>query len=194
MLVAAFTDYQTYRLANKVLGSGAGPAAVSLRYVWPRAEHQLFLSMTSLFNAHLLPRALSTSPETLLTVAALTYFPFPVSGDPTELVVNQGGIHVSPSMKDVTLVEGKGTAGQVLELDNLADLDYVMMDRMQDGHESVTTKDNLVLSMALAALAICIRPTTIPFWSYMGFDLVWRQSKKSYLSGIWVVVKAVMTG
>lgn len=31
--------------------------------------------MTSLFNGHLLPRALSTSPETLLTVAAVYYYP-----------------------------------------------------------------------------------------------------------------------
>jgi phosphatidylinositol glycan class B len=40
-------------------------------------DDKLFLSLTSLFNAHLLPRALSTSPETLLTTMALYYYPLP---------------------------------------------------------------------------------------------------------------------
>lgn len=39
---------------------------------------ELFLSLTSLFNGHLLTRALSTSPETLLTTMALYYYPLPI--------------------------------------------------------------------------------------------------------------------
>lgn len=46
----------------------------------PGADSELFLSLASLFNAHLLPRALSTSPETLLTTMALYYYPLPGGG------------------------------------------------------------------------------------------------------------------
>lgn len=40
-------------------------------------QPQLFLSLTNLFHAHALTRALSTSAETCLTVAALYYWPLP---------------------------------------------------------------------------------------------------------------------
>lgn len=76
VLLAALTDYYTSLLAAKVLGSGYTSGAVGAIEAGPLTD-ELFLSLTSLFNAHLLSRALSTSPETLLTTMALYYYPLP---------------------------------------------------------------------------------------------------------------------
>jgi phosphatidylinositol glycan class B len=83
----------------------------------------MFLSLTSLFHAHILPRALSTSPETLLTALALLYFPLSVPEVPSAIVVGEQSVQVSKSD-----AEGKKT--EVLRLKEVKDMDYVMMDRM----------------------------------------------------------------
>jgi phosphatidylinositol glycan class B len=85
------------------------------------------LSMTSLFNAHLLPRALSTSPETLLTSLALLYFPLPKPEAPTSISVGD----VKPTSiqtKEATPISR--SEGQTLHLQSVQEMDYVMMDRM----------------------------------------------------------------
>ncbi|KAK4683812.1 GPI mannosyltransferase 3, partial [Tremellales sp. Uapishka_1] len=135
VFVAALTDYYTARLASRLLGPGSSATA-------------LFLSFTSLFNAHLLPRALSTSPETLLTAMALSYFPFP---DPQADVEDTNG--------------SKGKTNTVAN--------YIAMDRVEAKAANVKPlPPNLSLAFGLAALAICIRPTTLLFWLYLGSELL----------------------
>jgi phosphatidylinositol glycan class B len=55
--------------------------------------------------------------------------------------------------------------------------------------------DNLGLAFGLAALAICIRPTTLVLWAFLGVDLVVRRSaQKGITSGLRVVLAAVTSG
>lgn len=57
-----------------ILALLAGPRLINGFRVPERLK--LFLSLTNLFHAHALPRALTTSTETALTVLALHYWPF----------------------------------------------------------------------------------------------------------------------
>lgn len=87
-----------------------------------------------MFNAHLLPRALSTSPETLLTTLALVYFPLPPPEPPSQISVDKADLVASPNPKDVRKVglapEKRVASGEVLKLESINELDYVVMDRM----------------------------------------------------------------
>ncbi|WWC85658.1 uncharacterized protein L201_000524 [Kwoniella dendrophila CBS 6074] len=173
VMVAALTDYYTYKLASKIISPGASTSA-------------LFLSLTSLFNAHLLPRSLSTSPETLLTTMALCYFPFP---------------HCTPSTKSsqrtdlANSMDSKGekeaTRKSLGVSDQTNKLDYVAMDRdIPQELVTVSCTDNLPLAVMLATLALCIRPTTAPLWAYLGVNLLintWR------ISGFSATAKTILT-
>lgn len=76
VVVAAVTDWETYRLSSKLLGPGSAAGAVSYGTLFGyRADIQFFLSITNIFHAHALTRSLSNSPETMLTTLALVYFP-----------------------------------------------------------------------------------------------------------------------
>jgi phosphatidylinositol glycan class B len=82
----------------------------------------------------MLTRALSTSPETLLTTLALTYFPLPCPEIPAEMVVGEDRLVASESMKDITTAAESDKAlrktGQMVRVENVAELNYVVMDRM----------------------------------------------------------------
>lgn len=43
-------------------------------------------------------------------------------------------------------------------------------------------RDNVFVAAVLATLAICIRPTTLPFWAFMGLDYTLRQRSLSGVS------------
>ncbi|WVQ64650.1 uncharacterized protein L199_002817 [Kwoniella botswanensis] len=154
ILVAALTDYHTYKLASKLLGPGASSSA-------------LFLSLTSLFNAHLLPRSLSTSPETLLTTMALCYFPLP------SLIPSK------PSSDNLKPAASEKDKKQIRPIQNQAKLDYIAMDRDVPSLYPVICTNNLPLSIVLATTALCIRPTTISLWMFLGIDLVIRTLRSS---------------
>ncbi|WVW81638.1 hypothetical protein I302_103633 [Kwoniella bestiolae CBS 10118] len=157
ILVAALTDYYTYKLASKVLSPGASASA-------------LFLSLTSLFNAHLLPRSLSTSPETLLTTMALCYFPFPAlpssspAQDPLKLLSS-----------DKATKEGTSEA----RLKKPERLDYIAMDRDVPWLPTIKCEESLFLSVVFATIALSIRPTTASLWAYLGIDLIARTLRQS---------------
>lgn len=56
-------------------------------------------------------------------------------------------------------------------------------------------EDSLVRSVVFAALAICLRPTTLPFWLYMGGELLWRRAQhRGVKAALSVVIVAVPTG
>ncbi|OCF59815.1 hypothetical protein L486_02488 [Kwoniella mangroviensis CBS 10435] len=154
ILVAALTDYHTYKLASKLIGPGASSSA-------------LFLSLTSLFNAHLLPRSLSTSPETLLTTMALCYVPLP------SLIPSKPS---SDNLKPSAFEKDKK---QIRTEENQAKLDYIAMDRDVSSLYPVICTDNLPLSVILATTALCIRPTTISLWMFLGIHLVIRTLRSS---------------
>ncbi|RXK36684.1 hypothetical protein M231_06071 [Tremella mesenterica] len=192
VFVAAMTDWYTYRLSSKLIGEGSAAGA-------------LFLSLTSLFNAHLLPRALSTSPETMLTTMALTYFPLPPPEVPSHVPVDQVGSENRQNEK-VPISSLDGTAGNIVPSNiekpqekqankHVEELNYIVMDRMRwnlRGH--TPPKDSLILSVALATTAICIRPTTLPFWAYMGVELLARQYKyHGVLSSLGTMVTSAIT-
>ncbi|WVF66298.1 hypothetical protein IAT40_001038 [Kwoniella sp. CBS 6097] len=158
VLVASLTDWYTYHLSHKLLGPGSTAAA-------------LFLSLTSLFNAHLLPRALSTSPETLLTTMALYYFPLsrplPSSPDPLNPVPN--------GSDEKAAVDGETPKVKVQDSPRSGYLNYVAMDRGVPFMNEKPTNDSLPLSICLATIALCIRPTTLPLWAFLGLDLLRRR-------------------
>lgn len=98
---------------------------------------QLLLSMCSLFNGHALTRALSTSPETLLTVWALVFFPLPPPTAPSRMIVGEKHLVASRSMQDVKKAKERietpvaGTTNEnVLRVEDVAGLDFGAMDRM----------------------------------------------------------------
>lgn len=101
---------------------------------------QFFLSTTSLFHAHVLPRSLSNSPETLLTTLALVYFPFRAASSPKTIVVGNDNLVASHSMKDVTTAKpgitresrspAEGEKDAVLRVDDAAEINYAVMDRL----------------------------------------------------------------
>ncbi|WWC66978.1 uncharacterized protein I206_100885 [Kwoniella pini CBS 10737] len=172
ILVAALTDYYTYKLASKLISPGASSAAI-------------FLSLTSLFNAHLLPRSLSTSPETLLTTMALCYFPFPELPFSKSSLQSMNSVHKERSETD--------TANLQDEKRQTDKLDYLSMDRERPLFTDVSCSENLPLSIILATTALCIRPTTISLWNYLGTDLVIRTSQSSGLcAGVRVIATAVL--
>lgn len=126
-------------MATKFLGPGASAAA-------------MFLSLTSFFNAHCLPRLLANSPETLLTNLAILYFPLPRVERPGRMVVGEENLVVSPSMRNVRSAlekeTQKGSVGKrgdtpgrdgrtdnVIRVPDLHDLDYALMDRAQTESE-----------------------------------------------------------
>ncbi|ORX34966.1 GPI mannosyltransferase [Kockovaella imperatae] len=160
VLVAASTDYATYCLSRKLLGPGSTAAA-------------LFLSLTSLFNAHLLPRSLSTSPETLLTTLALLYFPLPRPPPVKEVIVDMEGVPISTLMRPPNdkheEKQVRSEQGEVIKLGDVSEIDFALMDRMSEVDDG---RDSLELSVVFASLAICLRPTTLPFWAYMGGELL----------------------
>lgn len=96
-------------------------------------QEQLFLSLTSLFNAHLLPRSLSTSPETLLTVMALYNFPFPAPAVPKvnglQNVTNLKPIKSSRGETGEGMKELMGVEDSEKSFYGVNDLDYVVIDR-----------------------------------------------------------------
>ncbi|OCF43763.1 hypothetical protein I317_02367 [Kwoniella heveanensis CBS 569] len=159
VLVASLTDWYTYHLSGKLLGPGSTASA-------------LFLSLTSLFHAHLLPRALSTSPETLLTTMALYYFPFPKpsppSRDPLRTITNGDDDVKTPVHEQIPEVK-------VQDRPRSGYLNYVAMDRSVPFLNEKLVKDNLALSIFLATIALCIRPTTLPLWAFLGLDLLRRR-------------------
>ncbi|AFR93799.2 phosphatidylinositol glycan, class B [Cryptococcus neoformans C23] len=176
VIVAVLTDYYTYCLSSKLLGHGSAPTA-------------LFLSLTSLFNAHLLPRSLSTSPETLLTLMALYYFPFPAPGVPQ---VN--GLHNVTNLKLIRASKGETGEGEkeligVKDSDKrfygVNDLDYVVIDRTPPFVvKTPQHKDKLALSVCLATIALCIRPTMVSLWAFLGVNLLWRRFQTSGLPSL----------
>ena len=95
------------------------------------------MSLTSLFNAHLLPRALSTSPETLLVTLALLYWPFPEPAAPRAIIVGEPPLTTNKSMRDVAEAPSSGGKGDmvkekgVLVYADVGKIDYVVMDRMK---------------------------------------------------------------
>ncbi|RSH89462.1 glycosylphosphatidylinositol anchor biosynthesis [Saitozyma podzolica] len=187
VLVAALTDFATYRLSIKVLGAGSGAAA-------------LFLSLTSLFNAHLLPRALSTSPETLLTTLALVFFPLPRPETPVAVVIGDQQLVASKSMRDVTRAEDADLAQirptDAVRLKDVGEINYVVMDRIgPDVVPRERVPDSLFYSASFAALAVCIRPTTLPFWAYLGGEHVLRvQRRQGFGAATVCIVQAATAG
>jgi phosphatidylinositol glycan class B len=106
-------------------------------------DWQLFLSLTSLFNAHLLPRALSTSPETLLTVAAVYYYP--IGGEATERNAESAAVVPVAGEKAKDNAEEKGASKAVgasssngasanPEINAAFNHNYSLMDRVDDEH------------------------------------------------------------
>ncbi|CAK9783538.1 hypothetical protein CC85DRAFT_279347 [Cutaneotrichosporon oleaginosum] len=137
VILAAVTDYYTSRLAGKVLGEGYAAGA-------------LFLSLTSLFNAHLLPRALSTSPETLLTTIGLYYYPLPA---------------FRPASLGATCVPSQDGTAEHHEAQRTCGA----MDRAEGG-KTRPSSDNMLFAAAVAALSLCIRPTMLVFWAYLHLE------------------------
>lgn len=139
---------------------------------------ELFLSLTSLFNAHLLPRALSTSPETLLTTMALYYYPLPS--------LNYGGGATketkAPKTQSALVGRGlpqaqpvKGTTCGAMDRTDESLLRYVPLGRWLLT-ASAAPKD-MCIAAALAAVALCIRPTMLVFWAYLQLETtisLWR--------------------
>ncbi|WVQ93919.1 hypothetical protein IAU59_000997 [Kwoniella sp. CBS 9459] len=158
VLVASLTDWYTYHLSDKLLGPGSTATA-------------LFLSLTSLFNAHLLPRALSTSPETVLTTMALYYFPLPRPSPPSRDPLDT--LPDSEEVKEPTA--GHKSVVTLEETPKSGYLNYVAMDRGVPFLNEKTAKDNLAISIFLATIALCIRPTTLPLWAFLGLDLLRRR-------------------
>ncbi|KAE8540095.1 hypothetical protein D1P53_004033 [Cryptococcus gattii VGV] len=171
VIVASLTDYYTYWLSSKLLGHGSAPTA-------------LFLSLTSLFNAHLLPRSLSTSPETLLTVMALYYCPFPAPAVPKmnglQNVTHLKPIKASRGDTGEGMKELMGVEDSEKSFYGVNDLDYVVIDRAPPFVVKMPLhKDRLVLSICLATLALCIRPTMLSLWTFLGANLLWRRFQAS---------------
>ncbi|EAL22074.1 hypothetical protein CNBC2120 [Cryptococcus deneoformans B-3501A] len=178
IIIAALTDYYTYCLSSKLLGHGSAPTA-------------LFLSLTSLFNGHLLPRSLSTSPETLLTLMALYYFPFPAPGVP-EVYGLQNVTNLKPIGASKSRRETEGGEKEFMRVEDsdkssygVNDMDYVVIDRAPPFVvEAPQHKDRLVLSICLATLALCIRPTMLSLWAFLGANLLWRRFQSSGLQSL----------
>jgi phosphatidylinositol glycan class B len=128
VVVAAVTDWATYRLSSKLMGPGSAAGAVSssVRSLRKKLTTQFFLSTTNIFNAHALTRSLSNSPETMLTTLALVYFP---------LLPPNASRAIAPSaLSPVDLVSMKERqqsrkADAPTPVDNVQELDYVVMDR-----------------------------------------------------------------
>ncbi|WWD22814.1 hypothetical protein CI109_107308 [Kwoniella shandongensis] len=137
VLVACLTDLYTYRLSSKLLGPGSTAAA-------------LFLSLTSLFNAHLLPRALSTSPETLLTIMALYYFPLPKTHSLSTSVNYENS--QAAALKEVKVRPEHPNAIELNKSSSsVTKLNYIVMDRISP---SVFSETNAGLASAIKATAI----------------------------------------
>ncbi|KAI5454608.1 glycosylphosphatidylinositol anchor biosynthesis [Naganishia albida] len=149
ILLAALTDFYTYRLAGRVLGNGYREAA-------------LFLSLTNLFHAHALTRTLTTSAETCLTVIALYYWPLPLSEEASRWSANPIGRGVNGS-----------TSSNVRDKKEVPDVPTAL--RLNDDQD----QDNLTLSLALSAVAFVLRPTNIVLWSFLGTELCIRSWKAS---------------
>ncbi|WVO17877.1 hypothetical protein L204_105575 [Cryptococcus depauperatus] len=177
VFVAALTDFYTYRVSSKLLGDGSASTA-------------LFLSLTSLFNAHLLTRSLSTSPESLLTIMSLYYFPLPGPSIPR-----------SQSLKAVTklqplkkkddkdkqnreMLDIKSSINKMSQEVNSCNC--MILDRAPPCVVQPSTHtDRLILSVCLTTLALCIRPTMLTFWAFLWTNLLWRQFRdESVLSAV----------
>lgn len=119
----------------------------------------MFLSLTSLFNAHLLPRALSTSPETLLTTAALVVYPDTCSREP--LPPPPGPENLDPVAMD--RAEGRTSLGSSYDIG---------LTRYSKLFQSV------FLAAALATLSVSIRPTMLVFWAYYHLTSAWSVQRE----------------
>lgn len=222
VVVAALTDWATYRLSSKLMGPGSAAGAVSpppySSSITEPDRIQFFLSVTSLFHAHVLPRSLSNSPETLLTTLALVYFPFRQAGAPKAIIVGDGGLVASQSMKDVTKAKAQMSEedgdNKEVRYEDVGDINYAVMDRLgpdvveQEGFvvfqasrqirsyaDSCRPLGSLVLSLFFAGLAMCIRTTTLPLWLYLGPEYLIRVTRQhGFAAGVYVGWLALLTG
>lgn len=190
---------------------------------------QLFLSLTSFFNAHLLPRALSTSPETLLTTLALVYFPLPAPATPQPAkAVTDASTKERPETVEASLsnaASAENTKATVTGTESSKEAitkptkpkvakrpDYHVMDRIgpdvtprdecvplpqmnwrsEGDNAHYRVKESLSLAVIFATLAFCIRPTTIPFWAYMGLEHVIRLTRMNGVGAAFLdIIKAL---
>lgn len=134
VVVAAVTDWATYRLSSKLLGPGSAAGAV--RYFNTNsvlADDQMFLSVTNLFHAHALTRSLSNSPETMLTTLALVYFPLPPPSPASDPLLGGRRSAESIALGSDRSSQDSSSLGRKEDepkpVISVEDLDYVAMDR-----------------------------------------------------------------
>lgn len=102
----------------------------------------------------MLPRSLSNSPETLLTTLALVYFPFLQAGAPRAIVVGDGGLVASQSMKDVTRATDRTSQEdedkREIRYEDVGDINYAVMDRL--GPDVVEQEGSVVIHASIRSL------------------------------------------
>jgi len=169
---------------------------------------QFFLSITNTFHAYALPRTLSNSPETMLTTLALSFFPFesPHPRTPDPLAVQTPGKSGSPNNPRNVSPSGTGSSKQESQK-----LDYITMDlagpHLTDEQECVFTagailreltvrqKSSLTAAVFFGSIAICIRPTTLSLWAYLGLEWMVRTARTRSVSFLMKeLTKAGLTG
>ncbi|KAJ9125245.1 hypothetical protein QFC22_000200 [Naganishia vaughanmartiniae] len=164
VLLAALTDFYTYRLAGRVLGKCYREAA-------------LFLSLTNLFHAHVLTRTLTTSAETCLTVMALYYWPLPLSDESSRWVSE--GSTPNKAIQQSSVISGKQsqTTPDVKTKDD-QDEDNLNLSLALSAAAFVLRPTNIVL-WSFLGLELCVR--------------CWRSTRK-FQNVVKLAVRAIIIG
>lgn len=138
---------------------------------------------------------------------ALVYFPLLAPETPRAIIVGEPPVSAGKSMTDVKAAPKRQVEDDgVVVYPDAGAINLVVMDRMKPHvrpqHRWVLVKrgaddrvgDSLVLSGVLASTAICIRPTTLPLWAYLGGGLVVRTVRqRGHVSALAVASTALAT-
>lgn len=138
--IAAVGDAYLYLLARRVAGARAGQWA-------------LFCGVTSWFTFYCGVRTFSNSVESVLTVAALYYWPL---AGITPAGASDAGVITATASTSVDAGSG-GVPARPPQQSTVA-----LVER------------NLAIASLLAACAVVLRPTSALVWAFLGVRLLWR--------------------
>lgn len=85
--------------------------------------------------------------------------------------------------------------GQILSRERCKSHHWKSYDQTGCLAHSLSIGSNLALSAACAALAVCLRPTSLPLWAYLGAEHTFRQVYHGrFSSAITNIVVATVSG
>ncbi|KAI4225822.1 MAG: hypothetical protein L6R36_003619 [Xanthoria steineri] len=172
-VIAAFADYYTWRLGERMYGRGSNEAWAAL-----------FLTVVSPWQWFVSTRTLSNCLETTLTIVALHQWPWHWSLDATgDVGIDKYGLREEP------------------QPDQVRELAKCVSEKDEVVRRARSTAYRLCRCLLLAAVACVLRPTNILIWICLACFSLWKSSSRGRIlklprveGGLWVNITSIAHG